>query len=82
MTRNASLSKLLTKKPQDRKERDAEDQRLKSFPDLVPFAPSHLIHISTVGFLFFVFLFFYLISILWRSSGDQSLVHIGFLTAP
>lgn len=43
-----SLSKLLTKKPQDRKKREAADQRLKSFPDQVPFAPSYLIHISPV----------------------------------
>lgn len=67
MTRNASLSTLLTKKPQDRKERDAADQRLKSFPDQVPFAPSHLIHISTVGFLFFVFLLNkHVVALIWR----------------
>lgn len=51
MTCSAYLSKLLTKKPQDTKERDAADQTLKPFPDQFPFVPSHLICISPVVFL-------------------------------
>lgn len=51
MTWSPYVSKLLTKKPQDKKERDTVDQRLKSFPDQFPFVRSHLIYISPVVFL-------------------------------
>lgn len=73
MTSSDYLTKLLTKRSQGKKERDIADQRIKSTPDQVCFASSHLIYSSSL-LLFFSLL----ISMLWGSSGDKSLVHIGF----
>lgn len=46
MTSSACLSNFLTKKPQNKKERDIADQRLKSFLDQIYFSPTHLTCLS------------------------------------
>lgn len=73
MTISASLSKLLTKKPQGKKKKkkkNTADQRLKYFSDQVLFAPSYFLGISPVLFFVVVVVVVYLISMLGSSCGD------------